>query len=210
MNIDVGYFPKSYYDSKPDITGSFPFALDGVTKYVFDFSGIYLPECDDDFIPSWMTNVKAFPIYSCVEVDSYLQDEFEQICNASGIRFRCMEQRKGSSLFVSEIENEKQLKAIFPLYITQGTSNELVVWSSKKNVFSLENREWTGVHKGMIKKTVVVKMEEDTSVFWIGHDGDSIATISNQLEFSSYENISQTLPEFVIPTLIEYAETDEI
>lgn len=206
MNIDIGYFPKSYYDSKPDVAGFFPFALDGETNYVFDISGIYLPECDDDFVPSWMTNIEAFPIYSCVVVDYYLQGEFEQICNASGIKISCMDQRKDRSLFVSEIENEKQLKAIFPLYITQGCSNKLVAWSIRKNVFSLENREWTGeVYKGVIRKTVVIKMEEDTSIFWIGYDGTSIATISNQLKFSTYEKITHILPEFVTPTLVKYS-----
>lgn len=52
MKLEVSYFPKSYYSSKPDVVWFFPFALDSETNYVFDFSGIYLPECEDDFVPS--------------------------------------------------------------------------------------------------------------------------------------------------------------
>ncbi|MGG0789869.1 hypothetical protein ABE132_14425 [Peribacillus simplex] len=109
-------------------------------------------------------------------------------------------------IFVSEIENEKQLKAIFTFYISLGASNESVVWSSNKNVFSLEKREWTGNFEGDIRETVIVKMEADTSIFWIGYDGHSIATVSNQPQFSTYEKITQTFPEFVTPKLYEYGE----
>lgn len=146
MKVDVGYFPKSYYCSKPDAGGFFPFALDGETNYVFAIS------------------------------------EFDL-----------------------RIENEKQLKAIFPYYIMLGIANELVIWSSKKNVFSLEKREWTGeVYKGVIRKTIVVNMEADTSIFWIGHDGDFIAVISNQSTFSTYKQVVQTFPDFVVPTPFKY------
>ncbi|MGG0789870.1 hypothetical protein ABE132_14430 [Peribacillus simplex] len=67
--------------------GFFPFAVDGEINYVFDISGFYLPECEDEFVPLWMNNVKAFPIYFCAEVFHFWQDEFEQDCNASNIRF---------------------------------------------------------------------------------------------------------------------------
>lgn len=76
-----------------------------------------------------------------------------------------MRRDKDRSIFVSEINNDKQLKAILPFYSKLGASNELVVWSSKKNVFSFEKREWTGNDEGTIRKTVVVHMEADTSIF---------------------------------------------
>lgn len=210
MKIEVGYFPKRYYSSKPDISGFFPFALDGKTKYVFDISGFYLPESNDEFIPSWMTNVKAFPIYFCAGVSDFWQEEFEEECATANIRYHCIGNTKDHSVLVSEIENEKQLKEIFPFFIKLGASNDLVLWSSNKNVYSLEEREWTGVYEGGIRKAVVVTMEADTSIFWIGYDGHSITTISNQSQFSTYEKITQTFPEFIIPNFFKFAEHDEM
>lgn len=204
MNIEVGYFPKKYYSPKPNAGGFFPFALEGETNYVFDSSGFYLPECPDEFIPLWMNNVKAFPIYCCTEIPHFWQEEFEEECNASNIQYSRISSDKERSIFISEIKNEEQLNAIFPFYLLLGTSNELVVWSSNKNVFSVDKREWTGNLEGDIRETVIVKMEADSSVFWIGYDGDSIVTISNQLQFSTYEKIVQTFPYFVSPKQCEF------
>lgn len=204
MNIEVGYFPKSYYGSKPDEGDFFPFALDGETNYVFAISEISLPECGNAFLPLWLTNIKAFPIYCCAEVSHFWQDDFEQICTASNIRFDCIDHGRDRSIFVSRIKNEKQLKAIFPYYSMLGIANDLVLWSSNKNVFSVEKREWTGVYEGSIRKTVVVKMDADTSVFWIGYDGDYIAVISNQSHFSTYEKIIKAFPGFVAPKPFKY------
>lgn len=204
INIEVGYFPKSYYGPKSDAVGYFPFALDGETKYVFAISGFDLSECGNELVPSWMIHAKAFPIYVCAKVLDFWQDEFEQHCNASNIQSDCIGRGKDYSFFVSEIENEKQLKLIFPYYIMLSIANELVVWSSHKSVFSLEKREWTGVYEGHIRKTIVVKMEADTSLFWIGHDGNFIATVSNQSQFSTYEAIIQTIPGFVTSKIEEY------
>ena len=206
MNIEVGYFPKSYYSSKPKDGGYFPFALDGETKYVFNITGFYLPECTDEFLPLWMTTIQAFPIYFCSEIFDFWEEEFEQLCNASNIQYSCIGSDKERSTFISEIKNAEQLKVLFPFYINLGASNELVVWSSHKNVFSIEKREWRGKWAGDIRETVVVKMEADTSLFWIGYDGDSIVTVSNQAQFSTYEKIAQTFPEFVTPKLCEYGE----
>lgn len=205
MNIEVYYFPKSYYSSKPDAGGFFPFALEGETNYAFDISGsdFYLPECNDEFILLWMKKVNAFPIYFCAEILHFWQEKFEQDCNASNIPYSCIGSDKERSIFISEIDNEEQLKAIFPFYISLGASNELVVWSSNKNVFSLEKREWTGNLEGVIRETVIVKMEADTSIFWIGYDGSSIVIVSNQPQFSTYEKTIQTFPEFVTAKLCE-------
>ncbi|MBD8591392.1 hypothetical protein IFT92_27045, partial [Peribacillus simplex] len=68
MNIEVGYFLKRYYDSNPDAGDFFPFAIEGTTPYVFLMAGFYLPECDENFLPLWMRNMKAFPLYFCAEV----------------------------------------------------------------------------------------------------------------------------------------------
>ncbi|MBT2602887.1 hypothetical protein J7E55_07450 [Bacillus sp. ISL-53] len=197
MNIEVGYFPKRYYDSNPDAGGFFPFAIEGTTPYVFSMDGFYLPECDQNFLPLWMRNIKAFPLYFCAEVSSYCKDEFEHNCKEFNISYRYLNNR----YVVTEIQNEKQFQEIFPFYITLGSGNDLVLWSTNKDVFSVEQREWKGNWEGKIAGTVVVKVEVDTSIFWIGYDGDNIAVISSQSYFATYKKIINTFPDFVVPKL---------
>ena len=200
MNIEVGYFPKGYYDSNPDAGGFFPFAIEGTTPYVFSMDGFYLPECDQNFLPLWMRNIKAFPLYFCAEVSSYCKDEFEHNCKEFNISYRYLNNR----YVVTEIQNEKQFQEIFPFYITLGSGNDLVLWSTNKDVFSVEQREWKGNWEGKIAGTVVVKVEVDTSIFWIGYDGDNIGVISSQSYFATYKKIINTFPDFVVPKLCKY------
>ena len=62
-----------------------------------------------------------------------------------------------------------QFREIFPLYITIGSGNDLVLWSINKDVFRVEHREWKGIWEGKIAETIVVRAGVDTSTFWIGH-----------------------------------------
>ncbi|MBM7584614.1 hypothetical protein JOC86_001151 [Bacillus pakistanensis] len=204
MDIEVGYLPKRYYDSNPDAGGFFPFTLEGTTPYVFSIDGFYLPELDENFLPLWMRNIKAFPLYFCAEVPTYLKYEIEHKCQEFNIGYRYLTNKYDRSVIVTAIQNEKQFKEIFPFYITLGSGNDLVLWSTNKDVFRLEQREWKGNWEGKVVETVVVKVEVDTSIFWIGYDGENIAVISNQLNFSTYEKIIRTFPIFVVPKLCEY------
>lgn len=206
MNIEIGYFPKNYYDSTPDAGGYFPFALEGTTPYVLSMDGLYLPECDEDFLPLWMKNIKAFPLYFCAEIPSFYKDEYEYNCKKYDIHYKYLNKNKKFFVSVVKVQNEKQFRNIFPFYITLGSGNDVVLWSTNKDVFSVEKRDWKGNWEGMVAEAVVVKVEDDTSVFWIGYDGDNIGIISNQAYFSTYKNIIRTLPEFVIPKLCEYEE----
>ena len=85
-----------------------------------------------------------------------------------------------------------------------GSSNEIVLWSTNKDIFSVEQRELKVNWKGKVTETIVVKIEDNTNIFWIGYDGDNIAALSNNLEFSAYERICRTLPDFIKPTQYEY------
>lgn len=88
MNVDIGYLPKSYYDEKPDAGGHFPFALEGNTAYVFSLSGFYLPKCYDNLLPSWMENIKGFPVYFCCEIPSYWKEDYEKVCRDHAIAYK--------------------------------------------------------------------------------------------------------------------------
>lgn len=60
--------------------------------------------------------------------------------------------------------------------------------------------EW----KGKDTETIVVIIEANTNIFWIGYDRDNIAVLSNNLEFTAYEKICRALPDLINPTLCEY------
>lgn len=132
LDIEVGYLPKSYYDSNPYTGGFFPFALEGDIPYAMD--GFYLPECDENYLPLWMRRIKAFPLYFCTEVPSYWKEEFEHNCKEFNISYRYLTNKYKRSVIVTEIQNEQQFQEIFPFYITLGIGIELVVWSTNKDV----------------------------------------------------------------------------
>ncbi|MCM3711848.1 hypothetical protein [Sporosarcina luteola] len=142
MNISIGYLPNKYYDFTPDAGGCFPFAVDIEVPSVVSICDIYLPECDENFVPSWMENIKAYPLYFCADVPNYFKDEYEEILSAAQIEYRYLTEGKVQHRSVAKIQDEKQLVAAFPFYITLGCGGETVVWGTKKDVFSVESRKW--------------------------------------------------------------------
>jgi hypothetical protein len=204
MDVQIGYFPKHYFSNEPDAGGFFPFAIEGTTKYIFDISDIYLPECDENFLPLWMENIKAFPIYFCTKIPSYWKEDYEHTCKEFNIAYRYLSNKHQFSVAITEVQNVKQFREIFPIFISIGSGNDLVLWSTNKDVFSIEKREWKGNWEGKIAETVVVETEADISIFWIGYDIDNIVVISNNPQFSTYEKICSTFPEFINPTQCEY------
>ncbi|QPC45855.1 hypothetical protein [Mangrovibacillus cuniculi] len=212
MDIQIGYLPKRTYSIQPSIGGNFPFALTSDPSYVLKVDRTYLPEINSDFFPLWMKNIKAYPLYICAEFPLDMLDEFENECKELVISNRCLKS-KDYSLVVTEIKNELQFRELFPYYITIGFGIGLVLWSTNKDIISVVKREWKGgsnkgyrkgKHKPLIEDTLVVDLDEETSIFWIGYDGDNFVVISNRSSFSTYEQIVQTLPDFVVPNIVEF------
>lgn len=204
MDVEIGYLPKYYYSAEPGAGGHFPFALEGNIPYVFALDGFYLPECDENWLLLWMENITAFPIYFCAEIPSYWKEDYEHTCRTCNIDFKYLFNNHRFSVTVIEVQSVKQLREVFPVFISIGSGNDLVLWSTNKDAFRVEQREWKGNWEGKIAEAVVAKIENNTSVFWIGYDGDSIAVLSNNPSFSSYENICKTLPTFLNPSECEY------
>ncbi|WP_044640045.1 hypothetical protein [Risungbinella massiliensis] len=198
MDIEIGYIPKHYFNLNPDSGGYFPFAIDGNPQYVFSMDGFYLPESDENFLPLWMEQIEAFPIYFCSEIPLYWKEDYEELCNKSNIEYKYLLTNHKLIVSVTDIENINQLREILPIFLSIGSSNDLVVWSTQ-DVFRVEKRPWQGILEGKIRDSVVVKIDKDVCVFWIGYDGDSIVVLTNNTKFSTYENICNTLPEIIKP-----------
>lgn len=206
MNIEIGYYPNNYYSSKPSAGGFFPFAIEGELFYIFSTDFIEIEESYNKFLPLWMANLKAFPIYCCSDFAYYYKDEFEVSCNKFNIKFCYLVENNQSSIAIATIQTKEQLENIIEFYIKIGSNNETVVWSINKNVFNVERREWSGNLNGKILNTIIANIDENTTMFWVGYDGASIVTLSNQAYFSTYEKIIQTLPKYTFPTVSEYGE----
>ena len=202
MNIEVGYLPKKYYSLNPG--GFFPFALEGHAPYVFCLDGFYLPDCNENFLPIWMRNIDAFPLYFCAQINSYWKKDFEHSCEKFNINYSYLNSDPDFTVSVTEIQNEYQFRSIIPFYLTLCNEIDLVLWSTNKDVFSVKQKKWYGNWEGKVLETLVVRLKTDTSIFWIGYDCTSISVISNNSYFSTYEKIIESFPEFVYPRICEY------
>ncbi|MBQ0138081.1 MAG: hypothetical protein KBT36_02195 [Kurthia sp.] len=208
MKVEIGYLSKSYYmNNQPDAGGYFPFVLEGNTSFIVDFGGVDLYDQLEGFLKIWMNKLKALPIYFCVEIYEFDREDFENHCRSLHISYEYLMENDQSLICLSKIETEKQLQTMLPFLIGVGlTMNNLVLWAIHKNVFRLEKREWIGNLRGFVQETVIVNMASDTTVFWLGYDGDSINAISNQPDFQTYKKVVETLPDFVEPRFIEFSE----
>lgn len=204
MKIGIGFLPKHYYNTEPDAGGFFPFGMVKTPLYVFILDKFYLPRCNPNLIPSWMENIQAFPLYFCAEYSDYWKRDLEKACLKNDITIKYLYKKRDRFLSVSTVETISQLKKILPRYISMGSSNDLVMWSTNKDIFSTEERVWQGNWEGKRDEVPVVKFDKAVSLFWIGYDGDSVIGLSNNTKFSTYENICATLPSFVRPELEEY------
>ena len=78
--------------------------------------------------------------------------------------------------------------ALFPYFYGNGSSNNLVLWSLKHDVFSYGKRMLANFGFKQEKQTVILNMNSTSSVFWISYDGSSIVAISNEDLFSLMNN----------------------
>lgn len=213
MKLEIGFFPNYFYSKDPDAGGLFPFGMEEIPSYVFSMGNFYLPKCNENFVPNLMENIQAFPIYFCAEFSNFWKKEYEKQCQKSDVKFKYLYQEGNRLISVAAVENMSQFKAIFPLYISMGSSNDIVMWSTNKDIYSVEERVWKGNLEGKRAIVPVVKLDKKVSLFWIGYDGDSIIGLSNNDAFSTYENICESLPYFVKPALCEiynkYEDSDE-
>lgn len=206
MDIEIGYYPKSYYNNSPNAGGFFPFGLEGQSRYVFS---AFLVECAinlSEFISSWMVNLNYFPIYFCAKFAEYYEEDFKFYCKKARVECSYVLTENNTYTAITEILNEDQLKTMVDFYSRIGSNNEIVLWSNKINAFNRGKRTWSGNAEGEVLDTIIVNIEDATSVFWINYDGTSIDIISNESFFSTYEEIIQTLPNEINPIECEYGD----
>ncbi len=201
LRLEIGFIPHKWISDIPDACGYFPFAIEGETENIVDFT--FSGNCNiEEFVSNWMNEINHFPIYIFVEVCDYNQKEFEQDCQTYNIEFV----RAKFGFYKAIIENCRQFSVIFPYVYASGGMNDVALWSLKRDVFRLEKRDintiW-GIKKLHIP---VVTLLKNDCVFWVSFDAASLFAISNGSQFSTITKISEKLPPKTHFIISEYEE----
>lgn len=199
MELEIGYLLKRHYENSPDAGGTFPFAITGEVKYVVDFCA---PDGNKQ-LPNWLVEFNGFPIYFCTETSDFFEAELKESWMMGEIQFNKIGMNEAASIYVTKIENLAQLNIFLPVAIGLGASNELVLWANE-NLFKVEERDWAGNSEGLSLNTVIANMTVNTTIVWVGYDGDSYDVISNDDRFSSFHTIIENLPDFTKATQFEF------
>ena len=179
MKIDLEVIPHESISNSPDEGGYFPFAIDGPKEYIVECSLIREAN-PEKLITKWMQQINQFPIFVMAEIYHDQRKELEQDCNFLQVHYETLIPEKRNDCFYKiKIENSEQFSALFPYFYGNGSSNNLVLWSLKHDVFSYGKRKFTNSFYDREKQTVIVNMKSTSCVFWISYDGSSIVAISN-------------------------------
>ncbi|MBF8152866.1 hypothetical protein ITJ88_06165 [Exiguobacterium sp. TBG-PICH-001] len=109
-----------------------------------------------------------------------------------------------SGFIVAELKHVTDFQHLYSYLHSHASWNDLVIWSTKPNVFRIEYR--THYYSERPEKTVIVSMQENMSVFAFSYDADVVNVVSNQPFFETSDCLFQTLPHLVIPTLDDDTE----
>ncbi|MEB2280170.1 hypothetical protein LAV73_09190 [Lysinibacillus xylanilyticus] len=179
------YFEDVNIDSESvqDYFEKFPFVIRDVPQSLIEISGLYLPECDENWFPTWMNKINGFPLYLFIEVEDYINKEFNLFC--AQYSFEPQNFDKEGKFKIIEIENAEKFKQMFSLAITISCAGALVMWATQKNIFFGKN----------IQINKRIQILENQSIFVIGHDCEYTLIISNNPNFKNAEEMSKTFPK---------------
>ncbi|MFP7442486.1 hypothetical protein SFC50_02165 [Bacillus infantis] len=213
MKIEVSWFPPGKVMTEPKAEATYPFEIYGDFRHIVEFP--YYAESGltnhyEVFFCSWMENPDYYPVYSLVEIFDFQQAEFEDLYREQDIAFNCVKGEYKDTFFVKAvIRTPQQFKAYYPYLYGNGSMLNLSLWSIKHDVFSLEEREHESPYpvkrtKNNITRLIkltwsanvpIVTLTGDSTVFWVGHDGNYITVISNNEHFSGIDSLQKMVPE---------------
>ncbi|WP_144697926.1 hypothetical protein [Fictibacillus phosphorivorans] len=204
MKIELGFLPRIWISDAPDSGGYFPFAIDGEMEYIIEFS-LDREKETEQFVPKYMHLLNKFPLFVMAEIYDDQREELEQDCHLLKIQFETINPKKKNDCFYKiKIDNNKQLEVIYPFLYGNGSMNNMVLWSLETDVFSYGKRKFKNTFLNRDKYTVIAKMNDNNSIFWISYDGSSVIAISNDNHFSTINEITKKLPLGVNYEVSEY------
>ena len=215
MKVEISYNPPEKIMTVPNPETTYPFEINGECQYIVDFScyinGDYSNE-HEEFFCNWMENPNYYPIYSLAEIFDFQQAEYEDLFKMQNIEFNYMKGSRKDTLFVKAmIHSPKQFKEYYPYLHGNGSMLNLSLWSLKQDVFRLEERENESpypvkrtknnetrlVKLKWIANTPIATLSKNSTMFWVGYDGDFITTFSNDEHFSTIHSLQKIMPEKV-------------
>lgn len=173
----------------------------GSPNSVFD---VHFPEKIDmptETIRIWMEGVDAFPIYFCLQITNVSKSDFELTCNKNDLEFEYIGEYDGSKVAIVKVLNSESFTAVFPFIKLIGDMEDLVLWSSRKNCFTVDkNVRQRGVFDLI---PVNINFDNETTVFSLIQSGLVLEIYSNSSLFNSYEDLVHSLPDFLLPIQLD-------
>ncbi|WP_181536837.1 hypothetical protein [[Anoxybacillus] calidus] len=104
------------------------------------------------------------------------------------------------------ITTNEQFNVILPHLYGNGSMNNFAGWSLEKDVFSLGKRDFKTFLGTKKFETPIITISENTTIFWVGYDGDNVIALSNDEKFSKLSSVISTLPKDINFTIVECSE----
>lgn len=166
---------------------------------IFD---IYFPDVMDmETISLWMEKIDAFPIYLCLQITDIFTSDFELLCNKKHFAFQYIGEFDGSKVAILDILNRASFSAIIPLIEVISSMEDFVLWSFKKNVFSVDPQI---CQRGLFDLIPInINFDAETTVFSLIQSGLLLQIYSNHSSLRSYDHIINSLPNFLVPIRVE-------
>ena len=137
-------------------------------------------------------------------MNRYDEEEFEALCQSCSITYNDLTPLADKRFIVAELKHLEDFQRLYSYLHPHASWNDLVIWSTKSNAFRIEYQ--THYYSERPEKTVIVSVQENMSVFAFSHDADVVNVVSNQPFFETTDRLFNTLPDFVVPTLVDDTE----
>lgn len=191
MKIEISEISQTQYEE------FLRFKMIGSPNSVFD---IHFPDMMDIHVETlqiWMGKIDAFPIFFCLEITDIFTSDFELTCNKYSLKFKYIGEYDGSKVAILEILNNESFSVIFPFIKLISSMEDLVLWSSRKNCFTVDKKV---SQRGVFDIIPVnINFDDETTVFSLIQSGLVLEVYSNSSLFYSYEDFVNSLPDFLIP-----------
>ncbi|WP_454192350.1 hypothetical protein [Paenibacillus sp. Marseille-Q7038] len=214
----VSYLPDRYLEHLyPSKDAYYPFSYEGVTSHIQFSEKEITPSLQslESWIPEWMAQINAFPIYFCVVLPAYSEEEYKIKFDGLRATYQLSKGRR-TSIFVVKARDEELFRKLLPIILSIGSNNDIALWSTRSHTFQVVEKELIYRKPRRKKKLTIetkatdyemkVVLESNTSVFWVGHDADDLYLLSSDSHMTTYDRLRSTLPATVMTILEELSD----
>lgn len=99
-----------------------------------------LSSFESSFLKEWFHRLQAFPLFVCIEVNRYDEEEFEALCQSCSITYNDLTPLADKRFIVVELQHVTDFQHLYSYLHSHASWNDLVIWSTKPNVFRIEYR----------------------------------------------------------------------